>query len=143
MTMRKKHRTMQDDALMDIAVAVAQQAYCPYSHFPVGAALLATDGRVFSGCNLENASFGLTLCAERNAIAAAVGHGYRTFTAIAIAAPTPPTPCGACRQVLTEFVPPDFRILIASLQQPRNITTFSMEELLPHAFSGLQLQQQS
>lgn len=131
---------MHDAELVTVAAQSAHNAYCPYSHYPVGAALLAADGRVFRGCNLENASYGLTICAERNALAAAIAHGCRTFTALAIVARTPPAPCGACRQALAEFVPPTFRIVLAAIDQPACRTCFTMAELLPHAFSQHDLQ---
>lgn len=96
-------------ALRAQADAVRTQAYAPYSGFEVGAALLATNGRVFTGANVENASYGLSLCAERSAIAQAIAAGSREFHALCIVAPgpDPATPCGMCRQVLAEF-PPDF-----------------------------------
>jgi cytidine deaminase len=100
---------MNLDALFEEAQKAALLAYAPYSHFRVGAALLGADGRVYTGCNVENRSFGLTICAERNALAAAVGRGQRSFTALAIATPdsaVPVGPCGACRQVLSEFMGP-------------------------------------
>jgi cytidine deaminase len=99
------------DALRRAADEARAAAYAPYSGFSVGAALLADDGRIFSGTNVENASYGLTVCAERHAIGAAVRAGARHFQAIAITAPGPrPTPpCGACRQVLAEF-PPSFEV---------------------------------
>lgn len=92
--------------LLDAARAARAHAYAPYSGFPVGAALLAQDGRVFTGCNVENASFGLTHCAERVAVGKAVSEGVREYRAIAVAGPAddaPCAPCGACRQVLFEF----------------------------------------
>jgi len=99
---RKKAITwMTDRLLLDEARKAAKKAYAPYSRFKVGAAVLAADGRIFFGCNVENASYGLSMCAERNAVAKAVSEGARDFEAIAVCADTtgPVTPCGACRQV--------------------------------------------
>jgi cytidine deaminase len=98
---------MDLNALYAEAQKAAQFAYAPYSHFRVGAALLADDGSVHTGCTVENRSFGLTICAERNAVVSAVGKGIRSFVALAIATPdsvSPVGPCGACRQVLSEFM---------------------------------------
>jgi cytidine deaminase len=102
-------REIDMDGLFALAGKAAQAAYAPYSKFRVGAALLADDGTVFSGCNVENRSFGLTICAERTAVTKAVSEGRRSFKALAIATPDSPVPvgpCGACRQVLSEFMPP-------------------------------------
>ena len=95
------------DDLYQKALKAAGAAYAPYSHFSVGAALLAEDGTVFTGCNVENRSYGLTICAERGAIMQGVSQGYRSFIALAVATPDstyPVGPCGACRQVLSEFM---------------------------------------
>ncbi len=126
---------MTDQELIQRAIAARLNAYAPYSNFQVGAALLGKDGRVFTGCNVENLSYGLTICAERNAICAAVAAGVRKFAAIAIVADTrePISPCGACRQVMAEFG--DFKIVCATLDE----TTFesTVAALLPRAKTGI------
>ncbi len=109
---REEPSAVSDETLRQLAISAMARSYSPYSHFAVGAALLCADGRVFQGCNVENASFGHTNCAERTAVFKAVSEGAREFTAIAIAATgAAPWPCGACRQVLNEFAP-DIRVLI-------------------------------
>lgn len=115
---------------------MADCAYAPYSKFHVGVALLGKDGRIFTGCNVENISYGLTICAERNAVSSAVAAGCREFTKIAIATDTkePASPCGACRQVLAEFNP-DLEILLANFHGKS--ITFSLSELLPRPTSGI------
>ncbi len=120
--------------LMRVAHAAAQLAYAPYSKVRVGAALLGEDGEVYAGCNVENASYGLTLCAERAAIVRAVASGERRFRAIAIATNQPQAlmPCGACRQVLLEFAP-GLRIHVQGVQS--EIESVNLAELLPRAFS--------
>ncbi|HRJ70982.1 MAG TPA: cytidine deaminase [Terrimicrobiaceae bacterium] len=127
---------MDFDALIQSALEVRQRAYAPYSHFSVGAALLAENGEVFLGCNVENLSFGLTLCAERSAVVAAVAAGQTRFQALAIVADTatPISPCGACRQVLAEFSP-DLPIVLATVRGKRE--TYSLDELLPRAKAGI------
>ncbi len=110
-----------------------EAAYSPYSHYRVGACLLCDDGSMYTGCNVENASYGLTNCAERTAIFKAVSDGHRSFKAIAIAAKAmPPWPCGACRQVLSEFCE-DLPILITWGEG--EVLESSLNELLPHSFS--------
>jgi len=123
------------DALLSAAHAVRENAYAPYSHFAVGAALDTGDGHVFLGCNVENASYGLTMCAERVAIGAAVTAGYRTFSAIAVAGPEGvlTSPCGACRQVLAEFNP-EMTVVYTT---PHGPATMTVAELLPHSFGPL------
>ena len=119
--------------LLKIAAQARTQAYAPYSHFAVGAAVLTTDGEIYFGCNVENVSYGLTLCAERVATFTAVAAGQKQITGIAIIAdtPQPPTPCGACRQVLFEFNPRMW-VVCANLQGQQRI--FHLQELLPEAF---------
>lgn len=123
---------MDAKELMKIARKARQNAYAPYSHFAVGAALLAESGRVYTGCNIENASYGLTCCAERNAIFAAVGAGERRFKMLAVAAdsPEPVAPCGACRQVIAEFGIP--LVVMGNLKEATK--TMTAEELLPYGF---------
>jgi cytidine deaminase len=125
------------DSLVDAARAVQQQAYAPYSHFRVGAAIEADNGAVFVGCNVENASYGLTICAERAAVAAAVGAGVRHIRrAVVVTDSDPPAaPCGACRQVLSEFGPD----MLVEAVGPERTSRWSMRELLPAAFGPEQL----
>lgn len=124
--------------LADAALAAMKRAYAPYSGFRVGAALLSADGAVFTGCNVENASFGLTVCAERNAVFAAVSAGARDFTALAVASSgsVPPRPCGACLQVLSEFCRPELRIFLFCAGRPRHSNSAALKDLLPQPFNG-------
>lgn len=119
--------------LMDCAIKARENAYSPYSHFAVGAALLCEDGTLYEGCNIENASYGLTNCAERTAIFKAVSEGHIKFKALAVVADTEGTcaPCGACRQVVAEFKIP--LIIMGNLMG--NIKIVTIEELLPFSFS--------
>ena len=119
--------------LMDCAIKARENAYSPYSHFAVGAALLCEDGTLFEGCNIENASYGLTNCAERTAIFKAVSEGHTKFKALAVVADTegPCAPCGACRQVMAEFKIP--LIIMGNLMG--NIKMVTIEEVLPFSFS--------
>lgn len=121
--------------LLARARAAADHAYVPYSEFPVGAAALATDGSIYTGCNVENASYGLTICAERSAVSAAVGAGHRQIVAVAVSAPkvTRTTPCGACRQFLNEFRPGTSDMVIV-LDDRDSGDPVWLEELLPRAF---------
>jgi cytidine deaminase len=118
------------------ARAVREHAYAPYSRFKVGAALIAADGRVFTGCNVENISFGLTMCAERVALGNAIAEGVTDFQAIAIVADTalPVSPCGACRQVLAEFNP-QLVMHLGTLEG--TVETFLLAQLLPRASTGI------
>jgi cytidine deaminase len=122
------------DRLIDAAKAALARAYAPYSKFRVGAALETTDGTVVSGCNVENASFGAVICAERAAVAAAVTQGHRAFRRLALTsdAPDPVAPCGLCRQVLAEF---GLDLEIISLGATGGLVIFRLRDLLPHAFT--------
>jgi cytidine deaminase len=122
----------QIDELVAAAAEVRHRAHAPYSGYLVGAAVLTTEGRVFTGCNVENASYGLSVCAERHAIAAAVAAGCRDFAAIAVVTQSnpPAAPCGACRQVLAEFG--DLSVILAGLDG--SLRTTSVRDLLPLAF---------
>jgi cytidine deaminase len=124
---------MNPDELIETARQALGHAHAPYSGYRVGAALLCADGTVFTGCNVENASYGLTNCAERTAVFSAITAGQTTFSAIAIAScgDPAPFPCGACRQVLAEFCPPDFPVHVAFAD---GYTTMALGELLPHQF---------
>ena len=126
---------MTDRELVNLAKEAMEYAYAPYSHFKVGAALLAKDGRVFKGCNVENATYGATNCAERTAVSKAVSEGCREFEKIAVVASSGDyaAPCGICRQVLFEFMP-DGKVILDS--EEKGMATFSVQELLPFGFRG-------
>jgi cytidine deaminase len=125
---------MEFDELVEAAWQVREQAYAPYSKFPVGAAVMTGDGRIFTGCNVENLSYGLTMCAERVSIGAAAAAGRRDIQAIAVVADTgvPISPCGACLQVMAEFGVP--RVILANRT---GRLEFGLDELLPRAFAGI------
>ena len=127
---------MEERSLIAAAKTVRLNAYAPYSQFLVGAALLTESGEIFTGCNVENISYGLTICAERVALGAAVAQGHKAFHMIAIVADTasPVSPCGACRQVMAEFAP-DLKIVLTNLQG--GIERFTMADLLPRAKTGI------
>ncbi len=125
--------TINAIALVQQAIAARQRAYAPYSRYLVGAALLTSDGTVLLGCNVENASYPATICAERVALTAAVAQGYRDFVAIAVATQNGGTPCGICRQVMAELAPA-MTVLIADAAG--NFRTTTVPELLPGAFRG-------
>lgn len=120
--------------LIDRAIVARDKTYSPYSHFGVGAALLCEDGTIYEGCNIENASYGLTNCAERTAIFKAVSEGQTKFKALAVVADTegPCAPCGACRQVMGEFKIP----IIIMGNMTGNLRVVSIEDLLPFSFSS-------
>jgi cytidine deaminase len=123
-----------EQALVQAARAARAHAYAPYSGYAVGAAVLTDDGRVFAGCNVENASYGLSLCAERVAVFNAVASGARRLVAAAVCTPDGGTPCGACRQVLLEFTnaPDQFPVWVVS--PDRVMARYTLAELIPHGF---------
>ena len=125
---------MTDQALVELAFAMLERSYVPYSHFPVGAALLCADGTVFTGCNVENAAYGSTICAERTALVKAVSEGRRDdFVRLAVAGRSEDYcwPCGSCRQMLYEFAP-DLTVLVA--RGDGAFVKLPLKELLPHGF---------
>ena len=128
---------MSDKELMELAVAARKQAYAPYSGFFVGAALLGKSGRVYTGCNVENASYTPTNCAERTAVFKAVSEGEREFSAIAVVGGKGESlselcaPCGVCRQVMSEFCNGQFEIL---LYDGKNVKKLTLDDLLPERF---------
>ncbi len=126
---------MDQQKLLEASIKARENAYVPYSKFPVGAALLTKDGEIILGCNIENASFGLTNCAERTAIFKAVSEGKKEFAAIAISGNTdgPISPCGACRQVLVEFCDKSMPVYLTNLKG--NVTKTTVADLLPGAFT--------
>lgn len=128
-------------ALVQAALDARRNAYVPYSHYAVGAALLTEEGEIFPGCNIENASYGVTNCAERTAFFRAVSQGKRKFRAIAIAGGMEGEgpveyayPCGVCRQVMREFCKDDFKILVA--KSVEDFQEYRLDELLPFGFGG-------
>lgn len=127
---------MNNENLIKEAKAARELAYVPYSKFKVGAALLTEDGKVYRGCNIENAAYSMTNCAERTAIFKAVSEAEKRFTAIAVVADTdrPVPPCGACRQVISELCPQDMKVILTNLKG--DITELTVAELLPGAFSA-------
>ena len=123
---------MTQDELIASAKAAREQAYAPYSNFKVGAALLGKSGRVYTGCNVENAAYGPSMCAERTAIFKAVSEGEREFEAIAVVTENGVSPCGTCRQVMMEFAP-DMTVFISNTRGNTRITT--VRDLLPDGFT--------
>jgi cytidine deaminase len=128
--------SQQRTRLLDAAERALRNAHAPYSHYRVGAAVLADGGNIFAGCNVENASYGLTICAERVAVGAAVAAGNKNIRAVAVVSDGPevPWPCGACRQVLVEFAKDDTPVLVAIRGHLRAAELTTLGELLPHAF---------
>ena len=128
---------MATTELIDLAVQASKNAYVPYSHFPIGAVLVAKDGRVFSGVNVENASFGLTNCGERTAIFKADSEGAFDFEELIVYGETekPISPCGACRQVMAEFFSEDLKVTLVA--KDKSTVVMTVKELLPYSFTDL------
>ena len=124
----------QIDSLVAFAFAARANAYAPYSKFLVGAAVLTDSGEIFTGCNVENASYGLTICAERTAIVKAVSSGERRIKAVSVATSGGGTPSGACRQFISEFADPDTIVIVLDVDRDDGERVFSMAQLLPEAF---------
>lgn len=128
---------MATTELIDLAIETSKQAYVPYSHFPIGAVLVANDGSIYTGVNIENASFSLTNCGERTAIFKAVSEGQRDFLELIVYGETerPISPCGACRQVMVEFFKPDLKVTLVA--KDKTTVEMTVGELLPYSFTDL------
>ena len=127
---------MNWELLIAAAEEARHHAHIPYSRFAVGAAVLTDDGEIYAGCNIENRTFGLTLCAERVAVGTAVASGARKLTAVAVVTDSnpPSPPCGLCRETLTEFAEPELPVLLATSGEDAARVEYRLEELLPHPF---------
>ncbi|MAS36009.1 MAG: cytidine deaminase [Anaerolineaceae bacterium] len=135
--MSENHTDHATQQLVQAAIKAAQNAYVPYSNFPVGAALRTTDGTVYTGCNVENAAYPATICAERTALVKAVSEGDRTFDALAVTTNSGGFPCGICRQMLYEFAP-DLRVIVA-MPDGQVLYDLPLNELLAHGFGPKEL----
>ena len=131
---------MTDEQLVTLAQQAREFAYVPYSRFKVGAALLGASGRVFTGCNVENAAYPLCTCAERTAVVKAVSEGEKHLVAVAVVTTTGAMPCGACRQVLREFAGPEGGLRVIVADTAGHWQTYTIEELLPEGFGPHQLE---
>ena len=128
---------MATTELIDLAIETSKKAYVPYSHFPIGAVLVAKNGQIFTGVNIENASFGLTNCGERTAIFKAVSEGVTDFEKLIVYGETeqPVSPCGACRQVMAEFFSKDLKVTLVA--KDKSTVVMTVRELLPYSFTNL------
>lgn len=128
---------MATTELIDLAIETSKKAYVPYSHFPIGAVLVAKNGQIFTGVNIENASFGLTNCGERTAIFKAVSEGVTDFEELIVYGETeqPVSPCGACRQVMAEFFSKDLKVTLVA--KDKSTVVMTVRELLPYSFTNL------
>ncbi len=129
---------MATTELIDLAIETSKKAYVPYSHFPIGAVLVAKNGQIFTGVNIENASFGLTNCGERTAIFKAVSEGVTDFEELIVYGETeqPVSPCGACRQVMAEFFSKDLKVTLVA--KDKSTVVMTVRELLPYSFTNLE-----
>ena len=130
---------VSDRQLVDLALEGSQSAYIPYSNYRVGAALLTTSGEVFTGCNVENAGYSPTICAERTALVKAVSDGHQQFSTIAVVSRGAGSPCGVCRQFMFEFSPA-MKVILADLDGQVHLVT-TLDELLPHGFGPSNLEE--
>lgn len=137
---RNRMKKLNRNKLLVCAQAVRERAYAPYSDYQVGAAVLGASGKIYTGCNVENASYGLTVCAERNAIFKAVSEGEHEFDAIAVVTTNGGSPCGACRQVIFEFMSPSAPVIVANANLD-NVGEYTVGELLPDGFTPRKLRQ--
>jgi cytidine deaminase len=128
---------MKPTELIDLARKARKKAYVPYSHYKVGAALLGKSGKIYTGCNVENASYGHTICAERTAVLKAVSEGETEFEALALVTKNGGSPCGACRQVLSEFAP---KLIVYIADKNGEYRTTTMKKLLPDSFTPAHLE---
>lgn len=128
---------MATTELIDLAIETSKKAYVPYSHFPIGAVLVAKNGQIFTGVNIENTSFGLTNCGERTAIFKAVSEGVTDFEELIVYGETeqPVSPCGACRQVMAEFFSKDLKVTLVA--KDKSTVVMTVKELLPYSFTDL------
>ena len=128
---------MATTELIDLAIETSKKAYVPYSHFPIGAVLVAKNGQIFTGVNIENASFGLTNCGERTAIFKAISEGVTEFEELIVYGETqkPVSPCGACRQVMAEFFSQDLKVTLVA--KDKSTVVMTVRELLPYSFTNL------
>jgi len=125
----------QTGSLIAYATAARESAYAPYSKYQVGAAVMMHSGEIYTGCNVENASYGLCICAERTAIVKAVSTGERKIKAVAVATSGGGSPCGACRQFISEFADSQTIVIIHDVSDEQSERVFTIAELLPEAFS--------
>jgi len=128
-----------NQALIEAAISARQYAYAPYSAYSVGAAVLDSAGNMWTGCNVENVSYGLSVCAERSAVCKMVSEGQRELRAIAVATRDGGTPCGMCLQTLLEFAPDPHSVEVLTISESGNAIRYQLSELIPHGFNSSEL----